>query len=164
MAKPTPKSVSQFWQTTPLEDMTQVQWESLCDGCGRCCLLKLENVDADEGTADQFIYTSISCKLLDCKTGHCRSYADRISYVPDCLVLTPENLNEQKHWMPETCAYRRLAEGRDLPEWHPLLTGTTDTVQDSGYSVGGWCMSEEYLDDENEVTNHIIAPLHIRGN
>ncbi len=150
-----------FWKTRPIGRMTPSQWESLCDGCGRCCLLKLENLDAEVGADDRFAYTCVACKLLDCDTGHCRSYVDRLSHVPDCLVLTPDGVAAHKTWLPETCAYRRLAEGRDLPPWHPLRTGDPGSTRTAGYSVAGWCWSEQDLADECDLIDHTIAPLHL---
>ena len=110
---------TKFWETTTLEDMTKAEWEALCDGCGRCCLLKLEDIDAPQETPQRYVYTSVACKLLDCETGRCRSYDNRHDFVPDCVVLRPETLRGQLAWMPTTCAYRLLAEGQPLPPGIP---------------------------------------------
>ncbi|MFZ9135983.1 MAG: YcgN family cysteine cluster protein, partial [Candidatus Puniceispirillaceae bacterium] len=102
-----------FWKTIPLEKLDKDQWESLCDGCGKCCVLKLEDVDTGE-----VHYTDVGCKLLDCKTARCSSYEKRKSFVPDCVMLTPDNLG-MLSWMPKSCAYRLIYENKDLPDWHP---------------------------------------------
>ncbi len=107
-----------FWKTKTLTEMSRDEWESLCDGCGRCCLNKLE--DEDTG---KFLYTRAACKLLDVKTCRCTDYPNRAARVPDCVTLTPENVGELG-WLPQTCAYRLLDEGKSLPWWHPLVSGT----------------------------------------
>jgi len=126
-----------FWQTTPLEAMSRAEWESLCDGCGQCCLLKVE----DEDSGKVFL-TELACRLLDLRSCRCREYATRHARVPDCVVISPDALR-QIGWLPETCAYRRLAEGRDLEWWHPLVSGDPETVHHAGVSARGWTRSEE---------------------
>jgi len=128
-----------FWKTTPLRDMTREQWESLCDGCARCCLLKLEDIDSG-----RLVQTSVVCRYLDADTCRCTCYADRSRRVPDCLTLDPERV-ETLDWLPATCAYRLLAEGRDLPEWHPLVSGDPASVHRAGISVREFAVSEEYV-------------------
>lgn len=125
-----------FWQTTSLQDMTPSQWESLCDGCGRCCLNKLRDEDTDE-----IIWTDVSCRLLDTQTCRCTNYERRQRKVPDCISLTPAIL-EEVDWLPPSCAYRLLRDGFDLPDWHPLRTGTSDSVIKAGASASGRCISE----------------------
>ncbi|MBK1695499.1 hypothetical protein CKO09_12255 [Chromatium weissei] len=120
-----------FWETTPLTALTPAQWEALCDGCGKCCLEKFE--DEDTG---QIIYSRIACALLDLNSCRCADYAKRARQMPDCITLTPEVL-QQPTWLPETCAYRLLAERKPLPHWHPLLTGDARSVIDAGHSVRG---------------------------
>jgi len=120
-----------FWQAKSLTEMTTEEWESLCDSCGRCCLQKLE--DEDTG---QIHYTNVVCDLLDQEGCHCTDYQHRSSLVPECVVLTPDVL-ASLHWMPSTCAYRLLWEGKPLPEWHPLVTGDRQTVHLAGISVRG---------------------------
>lgn len=127
----------QFWKTKALADMTREEWESLCDGCGRCCLNKLE----DEDTGD-FHYTRAACKLLDLKTCQCTDYNNRAARVPDCVALTPDNVGALG-WLPATCAYRLLDEGKPLAWWHPLVSGRPDTVDEAGISVKGLAYSEE---------------------
>ena len=125
-----------FWTTKTLDEMSKDEWESLCDGCARCCLLKLE----DEDTGDVF-YTDVTCRLLDTDECRCTRYADRKRLVPDCVVMTPETVRRDD-WLPSTCAYRLLREGKDLHWWHPLVSGDPQTVHDAGISVAGRTISE----------------------
>lgn len=120
-----------FWVDTPLEAMTSAQWESLCDGCGKCCLIRLE----DEDTGDIHT-TDVACRLFDGASCRCRDYAARQVHVPDCVRLTPQNVRELG-WLPRTCAYRLVAEGRPLMDWHPLVSGDRDSVHAAGMSVRG---------------------------
>ena len=137
-----------FWKRKTLAEMTREEWESLCDGCGKCCVLKLEDVD----TGDIY-YTDVACKLLDCDDCHCTDYANRKVIVPDCVILTPERL-ESLHWMPKSCAYRRLNEGMDLPDWHPLVTGEPESTRLSGNSVAGQIIPEAHV-AEADMPDHI---------
>ena len=141
-------SESQYWQTTPLAEMTPLQWEALCDGCGKCCVIKLE--DVDDGSIH---YTEIGCTLLDGKTCRCTNYQNRKSIVEDCVILSPDRLNDLP-WMPQTCAYRLLHEGKDLPQWHPLVTGEPDSTHQAGKSVAGKIFSEDNI-DEDDYPSHI---------
>jgi uncharacterized cysteine cluster protein YcgN (CxxCxxCC family) len=118
-----------FWRTTPLEQMSPEQWESLCDGCGRCCLVKLEDEDTGE-----IAYTDVGCTLLDSQACRCRDYPNRQAKVADCVRLTPASVRTL-HWLPPTCAYRLLAEGEDLYWWHPLVSGDPESVHAAGMSV-----------------------------
>jgi uncharacterized cysteine cluster protein YcgN (CxxCxxCC family) len=118
-----------FWRVKPLAAMTIPEWESLCDGCGRCCLVKLEDEDTGE-----VLYTDVGCTLLDSQTCRCRDYANRQAMIPDCVRLTPQVVSALS-WLPSTCAYRLLAEGQDLPVWHPLVSGDPGTVHQAGISV-----------------------------
>lgn len=120
-----------FWRQKTLEDMDEREWESLCDGCARCCLVKLE--DEDDGTIHS---TDIGCALLDVGTCRCADYANRSRRVPDCVTLTPEAVRSLT-WLPPTCAYRLVAEGKDLPHWHPLVSGRRESVIEAGISVKG---------------------------
>ena len=125
-----------FWEEKSLEEMTPAEWEALCDGCGRCCLIKLE--DEDTGT---IITSDVRCKLLDGDTCRCTDYPGRQKKVPDCIKLTPENVATTS-WIPTTCAYRRLAEGRGLAWWHPLISGDPETVVSVGVSARGRTVDE----------------------
>jgi len=120
---------NKFWETKNLIDMNENEWESLCDKCGKCCVIKLEDFDTQE-----VHYTNVSCKLLCEKSASCKDYENRKSIVPDCIILSPDNLKELK-WMPETCAYKLLNEGKNLPYWHPLLSGNDKEIVNSGNSV-----------------------------
>ncbi len=126
-----------FWRTKTLEDMTAAEWESLCDGCGRCCLNKLE--DADTGA---IAWTNVRCRLLDDASCRCSNYPERQNTVPDCIALDPAAVRSLG-WLPPTCGYRLVAEGRDLYWWHPLVSGDRDTVHAAGVSVRGRTVSEE---------------------
>lgn len=143
MTAPTP-----FWKTKPLAEMTKEEWESLCDGCGRCCLNKLE--DEDTG---RFLYTRAACKLLDLETCRCTDYANRQAKVPDCVALTPENVGSLG-WLPATCAYRLLDEGKNLQWWHPLVSGRAETVAEAGITVAGEAYSEEGI-TVDELVDHL---------
>jgi uncharacterized protein len=141
---------SEFWNTKPLQDMTADEWEDLCDGCGRCCLHKLE--DEDSGLV---FYTNIACYLLDNDRCRCRNYPARATLVPDCLSLQALD-QAQFTWLPTSCAYRRLAEGKPLEWWHPLVSGDPQTVHQAGISVRGRVIDENgVLPDTME--NHIIS-------
>lgn len=120
-----------FWKAKPLERMTPHEWESLCDGCAKCCLSKLE--DEDTGA---IYWTSVGCRLLDCEACRCRDYPHRLKVVEDCVGLTPENVRTIE-WLPRTCAYRLVAEGRELYWWHHLVSGSRETVHEAGMSVRG---------------------------
>ena len=126
-----------FWATKSLAEMDRREWESLCDGCGRCCLNKLE----DEETG-RYLHTRAACKLLDLETCRCRDYANRSARVPDCVSLTPDTV-ASLGWLPPTCAYRLLDEGKPLAWWHPLVSGRRETVEEAGISVKGEAYSEE---------------------
>lgn len=136
-----------FWKTKSLSEMTQKEWESICDGCGRCCLHKLE--DEDTGTIH---YTNVVCRMLDLTTCRCKHYQDRFELVSDCVSLTPSN-TEPFHWLPATCAYRLLDEGKELPEWHLLVSNNPKSTQLSGISVRDFAISET---PDINLENHII--------
>jgi uncharacterized cysteine cluster protein YcgN (CxxCxxCC family) len=135
-----------FWQTKTLDEMTPEEWESLCDGCGRCCLHKLR----DEET-QALSFTNVACRLLDIASCRCSDYQNRFAKVPDCIQLTPAILREVD-WLPPSCAYRRIEEGRGLPPWHPLRSGTNETVVTSGASACGRIVSER---DAGMLEDHV---------
>ena len=136
----------QFW-TLELDQLTRAEWEALCDGCGRCCLHKVE--DADTGEIED---TNVACKLLDCDTARCTNYRHRRAFVPDCLRLTLSNVYTI-NWLPDHCAYRRRAEGRPIPDWHPLLTGDPEAAIKAGVSAAGRVISEN---DAGPIEHHVV--------
>jgi hypothetical protein len=138
-----------FWKRKTLEEMTKEEWESLCDGCARCCLYKLEDEDTKE-----IYYTNVVCRLLDTHRCRCTAYNERSRLMPTCLVLTPEMVR-RLNWMPETCAYRLIAEGKDLEWWHPLVSGDRNSVHEAGISVRYRTVAEKDVDMEN-LEDHII--------
>lgn len=138
-----------FWKTTSLEDMTQQQWESLCDGCGRCCLNKLEDWDTGE-----IAWTNVACRLLDSSSCRCGDYENRQVKVPECISLTPEAVRAIA-WLPPSCGYRLVAEGRDLYWWHPLISLDPQTVHQAGVSVRDRTVLEDGMEPE-DFENHIV--------
>ena len=145
-----------FWRRKPLEKMTNSEWESLCDGCGKCCLNKLQ----EEGT-DRTFYTDVGCRLLDSQTCRCRDYKNRQQKVSDCVRLTPKNLKKIV-WLPPSCAYVLLAEGKDLYWWHPLVSGDPETVHAAGVSVRGRVGASETKVPDEELEDHIVSwPLRL---
>ena len=136
-----------FWKEKRLDEMTPAEWESLCDGCAKCCLHKLQFEDTGE-----LKYTNVACRLLDLRACACMNYAKRDDLVPDCVRLNPDNLAELD-WMPSTCAYRLLAEGKDLAWWHPLISGSRETVHEAGMSVRGRAIPERRA---WTLENHIV--------
>lgn len=139
-----------FWEKVPLQNMAPREWEALCDGCGKCCLNKLE--DADTG---EVALTRVACRLLDGETCRCGQYEIRRQFVPECIHLTPANIASHAYWMPATCAYRLLFEGKPLYDWHPLISGDPETVHAAGVSVRGWTVPEFEV-DEDEWEDHIV--------
>ncbi len=137
-----------FWKTKTLAEMSREEWESLCDGCGRCCLHKLRDNDSGE-----LAWTNVACRLLDHTTCRCADYANRRRRVPDCVRLTPQALAEID-WLPPSCAYRRVQEGRGLSWWHPLLSGDPQTVHDAGVSVRGRAIDER---DAGRIEDYLAA-------
>lgn len=140
-----------FWKQKPLEAFSRAEWESLCDGCGRCCLVKLEDEDTGE-----IHFTDVGCKLLDAKTCQCTDYAHRRRKVSDCIKLTPDTVRRLS-WLPPSCAYRLVAEGRDLAWWHPLVSGSATSVHEAGVSVRGRVQGSEKDVKLKDYIDHIVA-------
>ncbi|BCH31544.1 UPF0260 protein [Mesorhizobium sp. L-8-10] len=140
-----------FWKTKTLEQMTPTEWESLCDGCGKCCLSKLEDEDTGE-----IYWTTVACRLFDSGACRCTDYANRLKKVADCVRLTPQNVRTIS-WLPSTCAYRLVAEGRDLYWWHRLVSGSPETVHQAGISVRGRVTAcESDLAEPEDYFDHML--------
>jgi uncharacterized cysteine cluster protein YcgN (CxxCxxCC family) len=153
-----------FWRRKTLAEMTDAEWESLCDGCGRCCLVKLEEEPGDgepESENPNVYFTDVGCRLLDARTCRCRDYANRDAEVPDCVRLTASVVGEIG-WLPPTCAYRRVAQGKDLAWWHPLVSGDAETVHWAGISVRGRVRLNEDEVAKDDLEDHIVGwPLRV---
>jgi uncharacterized cysteine cluster protein YcgN (CxxCxxCC family) len=152
-----------FWKAKTPAQMTPQEWESLCDGCGRCCLNKLE--DEDTG---RIYYTDVACRLFDEASCRCKDYDNRQAEVPDCLQLTPDNIAVTP-WLPPTCGYRLVAEGKDLYWWHPLISGDPDSVHAAGVSVRGRCSGTENEIPDEQLEDHLVdwpakVPVSARRN
>jgi uncharacterized protein len=139
-----------FWKTKTLAQMTTREWESLCDGCGRCCLVKLEE---DTG---RIYFTDVGCTLLDGEACRCRDYPNRSAKVHDCVRLSARNV-PKLNWLPPTCAYRLVGEGKDLAWWHPLVSGDPDTVHAAGISVRGRVAASEDAVPDDQLEDHIVS-------
>jgi uncharacterized cysteine cluster protein YcgN (CxxCxxCC family) len=139
-----------FWERKRLTDMSGPEWEALCDGCGKCCLNKLEDEDTGE-----VALTRVACRLFDDATCRCAQYQIRHQFVPECIVLRPSNMAKNLYWMPETCAYKLLWQGLPLFDWHPLISGTPETVHTTGVSMRGRTVPEFEI-DEDDWEDHII--------
>ncbi|MBV8238201.1 MAG: YcgN family cysteine cluster protein [Sphingomonas sp.] len=139
--------MTRFWEDTPLDKLDRAQWEALCDGCGKCCIHKLE----DEETGE-LIPTNVACRLLDRGAGRCSDYRHRHAYVSECVRLNARNVHEID-WLPSTCAYRLRAAGEPLPEWHYLVCGDPEAVHRAGQSTRGWTISE---DDAGDLEHHMV--------
>ena len=141
-----------YWKSKTLEEMSRSEWEALCDGCGKCCLAKLEDEDTGE-----IHWTSVACRLFDAESCRCGDYPNRRKKVPDCVRLTPRNVRKL-HWLPGTCAYRLVAEGRDLAWWHPLVSGRADSVHEAGISIRGRVTaSETDMAEDSDYFDHVLA-------
>lgn len=140
-------TTDRFWETKTLAELDRGQWEALCDGCGKCCIHKLE----DEETGDLYP-TNVACRMLDRRSGQCKDYRNRRAYVPDCVRLTVKNVYTTD-WLPSTCAYRLRANGERLPDWHYLVCGDREAVHAAGESTRGWTVSE---DDAGELEFHLV--------
>lgn len=144
----------EFWKHKPLKSLTSEEWEALCDGCGKCCLNKLEDEDTGE-----VALTRIACRLLDDQSCKCGQYPIRHQFIPDCIVLKPSNIDENAYWMPKTCAYRLLWSGQPLFDWHPLISGNPETVHSANISVRGMTLSEFDINEEDWEDHIIEEPL-----
>jgi uncharacterized cysteine cluster protein YcgN (CxxCxxCC family) len=142
-------AVAEWWQDKPLAELSPEQWEALCDGCAKCCLHKLE--DEDDG---EVFYTRIRCRYLDEQSCRCSDYANRSVLVPNCIRLEQDNVR-QLDWLPSTCAYRLRAHGEPLAEWHPLVSGSADTVHRAGISIRGRSLSDEFVHPDG-YDEHIV--------
>ena len=143
----------EFWKHKDLSEMNHEEWELLCDGCAKCCLVQLQ----DEQT-DQLVFTDVVCHLLDQQTCRCTSYEDRSEKVPSCMTINIDNIHECAEFAPPTCAYRLLLLGEDLPEWHPLVSGDNNSTHDAGISVKGKVISARDINDldDMDLQNHIV--------
>lgn len=146
----TPPFRPKFWENIAPSRMTHAEWEALCDGCGKCCMNKLE----DEETGE-VVMTRVACRLFDDTTCQCAQYPVRHQFVPECIVLKPTNMDANLYWMPETCAYKLLWQGKKLYDWHPLISGDPQTVHDAGVSMQSRTVPEFEV-DEYDWENHII--------
>ena len=142
-----------FWEIKSLAEMSPAEWESLCDGCGLCCLVRFEDEETDE-----VVPTRVHCKLFDGQLCRCTDYENRKDQVPDCIKLTPGNIEELR-WMPRSCAYRRLAEGRGLPAWHPLVTGDPESTHKAGVSIRGQTINETDLAEPEDALEYAAWDL-----
>jgi uncharacterized cysteine cluster protein YcgN (CxxCxxCC family) len=151
MADPIDRSglADRFWERKKLDQMSQKEWESICDGCGKCCLNKLED---DDGTVAM---TRIACRLLDNESCLCSQYPIRHQFVPECIVLTPKTIKDNLYWLPQTCGYRLIYEGRSLYDWHPLISGDPNSVHAAGVTLQGQTIPEFEV-DEDDWEDHII--------
>ena len=138
-----------FWENKSLDTMNQQEWESLCDGCGLCCLLKIEDIDSGK-----LFYTNVVCEYHDNAHSCCTRYQERSTLVPDCIRVTPEVARTEK-WLPDSCAYRLLAEGKPLFDWHPLISGDPDSVRQAGISIRDRVISEEFVHSD-ELPEHLV--------
>lgn len=146
-----------FWERKSMHEMSPEEWEALCDGCGKCCLNKLEDEDTGE-----VVLTRVACRLLDDESCRCTQYPIRHQFVPDCIVLSPGNIKDNLYWMPQTCAYRLLWEGRQLPDWHPLVSGDSQSVHAAGVSMRGRTVPEWDVTEEDWEDHLIEEPLPTR--
>lgn len=139
-----------FWEDKALDELSRAEWESLCDGCGRCCLVKLEDEESGE-----LHYTAVTCAELDLESCRCHHYPDRLERVPECIALSPATLGEYP-WLPSSCAYRLVAAGQPLPAWHPLVSGSSNSVHAAGISVRNFAISACDLDDELDIEDYLL--------
>jgi len=136
-----------FWETKKLSQMSPQEWESLCDGCAKCCLNKLEDEESEE-----IFFTSVACDLIDLESCRCTKYSERTVLVPECIDLTQHDFSDYT-WLPNTCAYKLLSDGKPLPSWHPLISGTQESVFEVGAAIRSFAIKESQVDD---LEDHII--------
>ena len=151
MAKSVKGNELPWWEAKSLVSFSLEEWESLCDGCGKCCLIKIQ----DE-VSERIFFTDVACQLLDCKTGRCKDYTNRQQIVPDCVKLSKDNLDDLE-WMPPDCAYRRLYEHKVLPLWHPLVTNNCQSTNDYGAGVAGMPLVCELDVSDDELEHHVVT-------
>lgn len=144
-----------FWEQKSLIEMSRDEWESLCDHCGKCCLIKLQDEESEADEADSVYYTNVVCNLFDTNDGHCSDYWNRETRVPSCIRLTQDNL-EDLEWMPPSCTYRRVMEGRGVPKWHHLISGDKTTIHKQNKSVLGRTVFEHEVSEE-DLEEHIVT-------
>ncbi|WP_120500448.1 YcgN family cysteine cluster protein [Roseovarius sp. EL26] len=145
---------ARFWEKTPLNKMTPKEWEALCDGCGKCCMNKLEDEDTGE-----VALTRVACRLFDDSSCHCAQYPIRHQFIPECITLSPDNMEENLYWMPETCAYKLLWKGEPLYNWHPLISGDPNAVHTAGVSMQDRTVPEFEIDEDDWEDHVIEEPL-----
>ncbi len=141
--------MDKYWENKSIGEMSDEEWELLCDGCGKCCLHKLE--DEDDG---KIYYTSVACQLLDIESCQCSNYAERFKLEPTCVKLTPDDVDNLQ-WLPASCAYRLIENGQPLPDWHHLISGDRELVHREGHSIEGRCVSERHVHPD-ELVEHIV--------
>jgi len=141
-----------FWETKQLSEMSSEEWESLCDGCAKCCLNKLEDEDTEE-----IFFTRVACDLVDLESCRCTKYTERTRLVPECIDLTQHDFSEYT-WLPATCAYKLLSDGQPLPPWHPLITGNKESIFEAGVAIRSFAIKESQINMDN-LEEHIIEWL-----
>lgn len=149
MYKDEPHQIMKFWETKTLEQMSSEEWESLCDNCGKCCLVKLEDEETEE-----IYFTNVVCDLIKLESCRCSRYLERSTLVPECINLKQNSFKEYT-WLPTTCAYRLLADGKPLASWHPLITGDPDSVHEAGVSIRSYAIKESRIGDD-DVQDYIL--------
>lgn len=145
-----------FWLSKNPEAMSTDEWESLCDSCGKCCTLKLtikegDRAEKDQGAGDHIIHTNVACAFLNCETATCMVYETRFAKYPNCVDLTPENISTSSSWLPSTCAYKLVFQGKDLPDWHPLKTGNPNSTKETNNSMAGRLINRNKIGDLDDL-------------